>query len=665
MLSSPIRFTLLLLAIAAFASARPIVRQIKSTHEFDRLMEKHSTQTGLPVIVDFYSDGCGPCRQIAPIFKKLAKEMEGKAVFVKVDTNAMYELSSRYGVRSLPTFKFFLGGRKVLEFSGAGEGQLRQFTQNMISKSEAENVVLPMENLVTYYGEKDASKSEEDVAKVYKKCVDQVKNDNPDKLCVGGVASNLVRSLKKKYGDGPTTEKRFAAVEPKADSGEADESEGGTKKQQQKPKSRGKSDEPNLHMATKEQLMAEIEKRLDAELDAQVEEEDDDDAEFEHSWTPSPFPERVTIIGGGPAGLSAAIYAARAGLRPVVVAPPMGGQLQGKGVDVENYPGLFNVTGPAVVALMRQQAIEYGATFEAETVVGIDASSRPLKVMTNSSVIETHVVIVATGAESNWLDVPGEYEMRGGGVSSCATCDGHMYRGKHVLVVGGGDTAMEDALVLARTSESVTVIHRRDAFRASKVLAQRVLEHPSINVRWNSVLTEVLGKASDAEDATDGDDVDLDAPVAKVVSGAMLKDVYTGVETKMDADAVFVAIGHTPSTSFLQGLVEFNPEHAGYVLNQGTSTRTSVPGVFACGDVSDSIYRQAVTSAGSGAAAALDAERWLSEEGLGNEEADFEAELLAELMADGGGRSQEDEYNVYDDAGGRMTGMKESVGAEL
>ncbi|KAL7540262.1 hypothetical protein ACHAXR_009986 [Thalassiosira sp. AJA248-18] len=634
-------------------------------------MKKHSTQTGLPVIVDFYSDGCGPCRMIAPIFKKLAKEMEGKAVFVKVDTNAMYELSSRYGVRSLPTFKFFLGGRKVHEFSGAGEGQLRQFTQNVISKSEMENVLLPKENLVQYYGEKDASKSQEDVAKVYKKCVDQVKDDNPDKVCVGGVARNLIKSLKKKYGEAPVTAKRFEPQETKAEDDDSDGGANNNKQQQQQKKkqSNGKSDTPNLHLATKEQLEAELEKRLDAELDAQVEDEDDDDAEFEHSWSPGSFPERVTIIGGGPAGLSAAIYAARAGLRPVVVAPPMGGQLQGKGVDVENYPGLFNVTGPAVVSLMRQQAIEFGAAFEAETVVGIDTSSRPIKVKTNSSTIETHAVIVATGAESNWLDVKGEYELRGGGVSSCATCDGHMYRGKHVLVVGGGDTAMEDALVLARTSESVTVVHRRDTFRASKILAQRVIEHPSINVVWNTVLSEILGKPSETEDAADGEDVDLDAPVDKVVSGAILKNVYTGEETTVEAGAVFVAIGHTPSTSFLEGVVEFNPDHPGYVLAEGTSTRTSVAGIFACGDVSDSIYRQAITSAGSGAAAALDAERWLSEEGLGNEEAEFEAELLAELMADGGGGRRQgddsDSYNAYEDAGGRMTGMKESVAAEL
>lgn len=657
-----LRFALLLLSMTALAYARPIVRHIRSTHEFDRLMKKHSTETGLPVIVDFYSDGCGPCRMIAPIFKKLAQEVGGKAVFVKVDTNQLHELSSRYGVRSLPTFKFFLGGRKIHEFSGAGEQQLRQFTQDVIQKAEWENVMLPMENLVSYYGQQDASKSQPDIAKVYKKCVDQVKDDNPEKLCVGAVARNLGKSLKKKYGSGIDFEKRFLLEEPSMNEQSSDnkasyEGAGGSKKTH-----KGNSDQANLHLATKEQLLAEIENRLDAEREAQVEEEEDDNAEFEHGWTPSQFPERVTIIGGGPAGLSAAIYAARAGLKPVVVAPPMGGQLQGKGVDVENYPGLFNVTGPAVVSLMRQQAIAYGASFEADVVVSIDASERPLKVKTNSSLIETHTIIVATGAESNWLNVKGEYEMRGGGVSSCATCDGHIYRGKHVLVVGGGDTAMEDALVLARTSESVTVIHRRDSFRASKVLAQRVAEHPSISIKWNTVVEEIIGKPL-SSGASDGDNVDLDAPVEKVVSGAVLKDVYTGEETTVEVDAVFVAIGHTPTTSFLEGLVEFNPEHAGYVLTQGTSTKTSLPGIFACGDVADSIYRQAITSAGSGAAAALDAERWLSEEGLGNEESDFEAELLADIMANDNRRG--DEYNVYEEAGGRVTGMKESTGAEL
>ena len=348
---------LLLLSLAALTYARPVVRHIRSTNEFDRLMKKHSTQTGLPVIVDFYSDGCGPCRMIAPIFKKLAQEVGGKAVFVKVDTNALYELSSRYGVRSLPTFKFFLGGRKVHEFSGAGEQQLRQFTQDIIQKAEWENVMLPMESLSKYYADKDASKSPEDVAKVYKKCVDQVKDENPDKLCVGAVARNLAKSLKKKYGSSPEFEKRFLPEEPntnKEQSGDkkaGDGAGGGPKKTNNK----GQSNQPNLHLATKEQLLAEIEKRLDAEREAQVEEEEDDEAEFEHGWTPSPFPERVTIVGGGPAGLSAAIYAARAGLKPVVVAPPMGGQLQGKGVDVENYREFFSLELYSVLLVIFSQ----------------------------------------------------------------------------------------------------------------------------------------------------------------------------------------------------------------------------------------------------------------------------------------------------------------------
>ena len=199
-------------------------------------------------------------------------------------------------------------------------------------------------------------------------------------------------------------------------------------------------------------------------------------------------------------------------------------------------------------------------------------------------------------------------------------------------------------------------------------MTQRVLEHPSINVRWNTVLVEILGKNTDAEDAINDDsaDVDLDAPIPQVVRGALLEDVNTGEQTTLEAGAVFVAIGHTPSTSFLADLVDFDPDHAGYVLNAGTSTRTSVPGIFACGDVSDSVYRQAVTSAGSGAAAALDAERWLSEEGLGNEEAEFEAELLAELMGDNdAGDAAAMGFNAYEDAGGKMTGMRESVAAEL
>jgi len=367
--------------------------------------------------------------------------------------------------------------------------------------------------------------------------------------------------------------------------------------------------------------------------------------------------------------MAAAIYASRAGLAPLVVAPSMGGQLQGKGVDVENYPGLANMTGPGVIASMRKQAAHFGALFEDDVVVRVDATSRPLKLVTNSTgVIETHTVIVATGAESNWLGIPGEYELRGGGVSSCATCDGFLFSGKDVVVVGGGDAAMEDALVLARTSKSVTVVHRRDKFRASKVLADRVLDHPLIKVKWNSVLKEIVGKDEQVSN-NDGDDEqtqDLDeANSVRVVTGAVLEDIVSGETTRFDCDAVFIAIGHTPSTSFLKGVVEFDSTHPGYVKTLRGTTQTSVPGIFAAGDVADAVYRQAITSAGSGAAAALDAERYLSENGLGNEEAEFEAALLAEMAQEeldkGAGSSAG--YNAYEDAGGRMEGMKESVAA--
>lgn len=356
--------------------------------------------------------------------------------------------------------------------------------------------------------------------------------------------------------------------------------------------------------------------------------------------------------------MAAALYAARAGLAPLVIAPSMGGQLQGKGVDVENYPGLSNQTGPALVAAMRHQAAHYGAMFEDDIVTAVDASERPYKVITNrTGTISTHTMIVATGADANWLNIPGEWELRGGGVSSCATCDGFLFAGKDVVVVGGGDGAMEEALVLARTSRKVTVIHRRDSFRASKVLADRVLAHPSIIVVWNSTVQKIVGKTPDPPEGED--DVDLDS-LQPVVAAVMVRDLNTDEDRELACDAVFVSIGHTPNTGYLEGVVEFNSNHPGYVLTLGTSTHTSAPGIFAAGDVCDAVYRQAITSAGSGAAASLDAERYLSEHGLGNEAADLEAELMAELMSDSSG-SASSSYNVYEDAGGRASGIKEEL----
>jgi thioredoxin reductase (NADPH) len=639
--------------------------------EFDRLLKKHGSETGLPVVVDFYSDSCGPCRMMAPIFKKVAQEFADKAVFVKVDINALHELSGRYQIRSLPTFQWFVGGKKWNEAKGGiGEGPLRQMTQQAVTQVQIENVQLTLEALVEFYQQVDPSKAQAEIESVFQKCVGK-----KNKLCQGATANSLVRKLKKKYQQAPQTTKLWAGETKKESDGESGSTTketggggGGAKTREKKTSSSSKA--PNLHLATKEELNAELEKRLDEERDAQLEDETDEDEEAmddHYRWSgPGDFPERVTIIGGGPAGLAAAVYAARAGLIPLILAPSMGGQLQGKGVDVENYPGLSNITGPAVIAAMRQQAAHFGAVFEEDWVVGIDASSRPLKILTNSTgVIETHSIIVATGADSNWLGVEGEYEMRGGGVSSCATCDGFLYAQKHVIVVGGGDTAMEDALVLARTSGKVTLIHRRDAFRASKVLVDRVQNHPSIVIEWNTVVEKITGQILDEN--TGDEDVDLDN-TPKVVTGVVLKDTVSGETRQMACDAVFVAIGHLPNTKFMEGVVEFDPEHAGYLKSNGRSTKTSIAGIFAAGDVSDAVYRQAITSAGSGAAAALDAERWLSEEGLGNEAAELEAELMAEFMSDESTAQRQAEdlgYNAYEDAGGRMQGMRESVGAEL
>jgi thioredoxin reductase/thiol-disulfide isomerase/thioredoxin len=642
--------------------------------EFDRLLKKHAEETGLPVVVDFYSDGCGPCRMMAPIYTKVAKEFVDKAVFVKIDTNAQYELSSRYGIRSLPTFQWFVGGSKIEEQKGGiGEGPLRQYTQKAIRQAESENVKLTLESLKEFYQDVDPNKAPEDIESVYSKCTDLKKRKTP--YCQGPAAQNLIRKLRKKYKKTPITSKLF---EPQASKSEetkekdtTSSSSSNTKKKPTKSAS-SNNNTPNLHLATKEQLMEELEKRLDQERDEEIESEDfeeEDTLEDSHTrWVRGPFPERVVIVGGGPAGLAAAVYAARAGLAPLVIAPSMGGQLQGKGVDVENYPGLHNITGPGVIALMRNQAAHFGAVFEEDLVTSVDASSRPLKVVTNSTgPIETHSIIVATGADSKWLGIPGEYEFRGGGVSSCATCDGFLFSGRHVIVVGGGDTAMEDALVLARTSKKVTLIHRRDTFRASKVLADRVKSHPLIEIQWNTVVEKIVGKAV-SSNAEDGEEVDLDsddASVAKFVTGAVLKDVMTGETRKLDCDAVFVAIGHEPNTKFLQNIVEFDPGHQGYVKTVGQSTKTSVPGIFAAGDVSDAVYRQAITSAGSGAAAALDAERYLSEEGLGNEAAELEAELMAELEGEMNDNASQESlgYNAYEDAGGRVQGIRESVAA--
>jgi thioredoxin reductase (NADPH) len=305
---------------------------------------------------------------------------------------------------------------------------------------------------------------------------------------------------------------------------------------------------------------------------------------------------KVIVIGSGPAGFTAALYAARADLSPLVLKGlEAGGQLM-LTTDVENYPGFADgLLGPELMDQMEKQAARFGAEILPVHVTEVDLSERPFTVRAGDQVWRSHTLIVSTGASARWLGVPGEEKLRGRGVSACATCDGFFFRDRELVVVGGGDTAMEEATFLTKFARKVTIVHRRDAFRASKVMAARAFENPKIDVLWNTTIEEVLG-----DDA---------------VTGVTLRDVTTGEDRPFDADGVFVAIGHDPNTALFRGSLTL--DDAGYIQVAEPRTATNVPGVFAAGDVTDRIYRQAVTAAGQGCKAAIDAERFLEEAAVG------------------------------------------------
>ena len=310
-------------------------------------------------------------------------------------------------------------------------------------------------------------------------------------------------------------------------------------------------------------------------------------------------PERLVIIGAGPAGYTAAIYAARALLNPLLLCGfEPGGQLMITS-DVENYPGFAEpVQGPWLMEQFRAQAEHVGARLENEYVVELDTSSRPFRIRCDSGrEVEAQTVILATGAKAKWLGLPGEEAFRGFGVSACATCDGFFFRGRRVVVVGGGNSAVEEALYLSAIAESVTVIHRRDSFRAERVLIDRLLSRPNVSVQWNCLVEDILGGG---------------AP--KAVTHVLLRDMGSNTLRELPTDGVFVAIGHEPQTELVRSIVELKP--SGYVLTAPNSTATSVDGLFAAGDIADDIFRQAVTAAGLGCMAALEADRWLSAKGL-------------------------------------------------
>jgi thioredoxin reductase (NADPH) len=301
---------------------------------------------------------------------------------------------------------------------------------------------------------------------------------------------------------------------------------------------------------------------------------------------------KVIVIGSGPAGYTAAVYAARANLAPLVIAGMQaGGQLMLTTL-VENYPGFVDgIDGPVLMETMRKQAERFGTEIVNEDATAVDFTRRPFVVRAGEQRWEGHTVIIATGASAKLLGLPAERELMGRGVSTCATCDGFFFKDQDIMVVGGGDTAIEEALYLARLGRKVSVVHRRDTLRASKIMQDRALAHPKIEFLWNSVVDAVKD------------------PAAGKVTSVVLRDVKTGATTERPVDGLFVAIGHEPNTSLFRGQLELLPN--GYVKVEPGTTRTSVPGVFAAGDVQDFTWRQAVTAAGTGCMAALEAERYL------------------------------------------------------
>ncbi|UPJ41404.1 thioredoxin-disulfide reductase [Bradyrhizobium sp. 40] len=304
---------------------------------------------------------------------------------------------------------------------------------------------------------------------------------------------------------------------------------------------------------------------------------------------------KVVIIGSGPAGYTAAIYAARAMLEPILIQGiQAGGQLTIT-TDVENYPGFADVIqGPWLMEQMEKQALHVGTQIKTDLVTKLDTSQRPFRLTCDSGdVYLADTVILATGAQARWLGLPSEAKFQGGGVSACATCDGFFYRNKQVVVVGGGNTAVEEALYLTNHASQVTIVHRRDHFRAERILQERLFKHPKIKVIWDSAVDEICGTENPNK-----------------VTHVRLKNVKTGALTDVPTDGVFVAIGHAPATELVAGQIKLKP--SGYVEVAPNSTATSVPGMFAAGDVADETYRQAVTAAGLGCMAALEAERFLA-----------------------------------------------------
>merc|ERR1719409_2057747 len=474
---------------------------------------------------------------MAPVFKDAAKELPD-VKFIKVDVQRSYV---GVQIRSMPTFHFYLQGKLENQFSGASEQQLKMFAQQLGKKAEDMNIEVSLGAIEAFYQQHDPSKLDK---------VDEIYEKYP--------AYKLVQILKKKYGKAPEfTKKKKPKPAGGGDGRRAEESKGvDIRKMDIEDLKAEVYRRESAQEEKEEELMAKKnQRRRDKVFGAKLEEGEEPTAAHAQQADAA----KIAIIGGGPAGVTAAIYAARAGLKPVLIAPAMGGQLMSKGVNVENYPGLTELSGGDIIKLMKGQAMRFAATFEEESVLEVDLKQRPFVVRTNTSSLTTHTIVIATGADSRWLGVPGEEEHKGGGISSCATCDGFLYSGKPVMVVGGGDTAMEEALVLSRTSSHVTLVHRKDSFRASEGSQKAVLNNPKITILWNTTVKEFKGN--------DGG----------MLTTAVLEDVTNGENvTELAVDGAFVAIGHIPNTWLFKDQLEM--EESGYLVTRGRSTHCSVDG---------------------------------------------------------------------------------------
>lgn len=501
------------------------VSMISSPSEFADQLEQAGD---LPLIVEFVSPACMTCLQLAPVFKRLAVEFAGRALFRKVDskTPGGAETALARGAQEMPTFQFWLRGKKHHSEKGlaATEAGIKEWTQRIVNMA----------------------------------------------------ASSVERSEPRPKPSKPADPYDARPCFPR-------------------PRLRGSR-------PCKAPEVEESVNTADILLDSLATGSQENWCSKTRTSKPG-ITEKVIIVGGGPAGMSAAIYAARANLCPLVIAPAVGGQLMSKGVDVENYPGMPRENGGNIISVMKKQAQSFSTEVRDDNVLRINASSRPLEVWTeHAGLIKAQTVIFATGANSRWLHADGEDDFKGHGVSACAACDGFLYRGKKCAVIGGGDSALEEALMLSRICSSVTIVHRRDKFRASAVLQKSVLGNAKVVVKWNSEVLRFEGKVEMVQQEE-----------MRSLTHLLLKNTLAPNEApeKLIVDAAFVAVGHDPNTRLLAGQVDMDAQ--GYVVTPTRSTQSSVETLFVAGDVADHVYRQAITSAGSGAMAALDAQRWLSE----------------------------------------------------